>query len=189
MYSSWVMADQSTYTDAVLLLHNLVDLLDHLVDPNLDLLLDFLSMSFIFLTFPPIGSLFFTLGTPSVPLVDESFPVSDQFGANVRFLYRVFLLEYSGVFPEGSTDLTLLFFRQERAWARSPEKLFESIEDVFLELLASEIPDRVTVLELLKKRVCRCMLAELQTPTVCRHALALVTRYRPLGSHSTSVTP
>jgi len=140
-------------TKEALLLHNfLLDLVDHLVDPDLNLFLSFVSAPFTLLTLPPIRDLFFAQGTPSVPLVDETFPVSDEFGADVRFLRCVFLVEHSGVFSKISADLTLLFFRQERTRARPPEELFESIQDVFLEFLALEIPDRVPVLELLRKR-------------------------------------
>lgn len=77
--------------------------------------------------------------------------MSDEFGADVRFLRRVLLLKCSGIFPEVSTDKPLLFFRKERAGARSPEELFESIQDVLLKFLSFEIPDGVTVLELLRK--------------------------------------
>ena len=137
-----------------LLLHNfLLALLDHLVDPDLNLLLSFVSAPFALLTFPLIGNFFFALDAPSVPLVDETFPMSDEFGTDVGFLRRVFLLEHSGVFSESFADLALLFFRQERAWARSPEELFESVQDEFLDFLALEIPNRVPVLELLKKSV------------------------------------
>jgi len=135
-----------------LLLHDLLlDLLDHLVDPDLNLLLGFFPTSFAFLTFPLVGNLFFTQGAPSVPLVDKTFPVSDEFGTDVGFFRRVFLLEHSGVFSESFADLALLFFRQECARARSPEELFKSIQNVFLEFLALEIPDRVPILELSKK--------------------------------------
>ena len=77
--------------------------------------------------------------------------MSDEFSADVRFLRRVLLLEYPRVFPEVSTDQALLFFRQERACARSPEELFESIQYMLLKLLAFEIPNCVPVLELLGK--------------------------------------
>ena len=75
--------------------------------------------------------------------------MSDKFSADVRFLRCVFLVERSGIFSKVSADLTLLFLRQECAWARSPEELLESIKDLFLEFPAPVIPDRISVLELL----------------------------------------
>ena len=101
---------EKTYDEEALLLHNFLDLLDHLIDPYLNLLLSFFSASFTFLTFLPISRLFFTQGTPSVPLVDETFPVGDKLGADVRFLRRVFLFEHSGVFSKVSADVALLLF-------------------------------------------------------------------------------
>ena len=78
--------------------------------------------------------------------------MSDELGTDVGFLRCIFLLEHSGVFFETFADQKLLIFRQERAWARPPEELFESIQYVLLEFLAPEIPDRVPVLELLSRR-------------------------------------
>ena len=74
--------------------------------------------------------------------------MGDEFGTDVGFLRRVFLFERSGVFSKGPADLTLLFFRQECARTRSPEELFESIQDVLLEFYALEIPDGVPVFKL-----------------------------------------
>ena len=138
----------SMNNEALLLRNFFLDLFDHLVDPYLNLFLSFVPAPFALLTLLPVGHLFFALDTPSVPLVDKTFPVSDEFGADVRFLRRVFLLKHSGIFPEVTADLTLLFFCQERAWARSPKDLLESIKDVLLEFLSLEIPDCVPVLEL-----------------------------------------
>jgi hypothetical protein len=68
--------------------------------------------------------------------------------------------------------------------------LFKSVLNIFHYFLPTEIPNCITVFQLYKLRSAlqiRKLLIE--NHTVWVHALALVAKYLPLGSHSTSVTP
>lgn len=136
-------------------------------------------------------NIIFALETPGIPLIDEPLPLGNQFSTDIALLGSVFLIELPAELSEVPPDLSLLLLRQKRTRTRAPEELFESIKDMFLELLSSEVPDGVTIFELRKVTTSARV-----TPvddnhlilTVCFHALALVARYLPLGSHSASVT-
>ena len=72
----------------------------------------------------------------------------NQLRADVAFLCRVFFIKCAAVLLQVSTDLSLLLLCQQRAWARSPYELFEPVQDVLLELLPAEVPDRISVFKL-----------------------------------------
>ena len=133
----------------------LLDLLNDLVDPDLDLLLLLLLRRLLlcglgFLpAFPPLlRNLLLAAQPPSVPLVDEPLAVRDELRANVALLCGVLLVELAAELLEVTPDLPLLLLREQCARARAPEELLEAVEDVLLELLSAEVPDRVTVLQL-----------------------------------------
>ena len=132
-------------------LHDLFfDLFDNLVDPDLDLLLVFFLGLFDLLSSTATIWTHFLLAAqpPGVPLVDESFPLSNELGTDVAFLSSIFLVELSAELLEITTDLTLLFLGEEGGWSWSPQKLLEAVEDVFLDFLTTEVPDSIAVFNL-----------------------------------------
>ena len=132
-------------------LHDLFfDLFDNLVDPDLDLLLVFFLGLFDLLSSTAMIWTHFLLAAqpPGVPLVDESFPLSNELGTDVAFLSSIFLVELSAELLEITTDLTLLFLGEEGGWSWSPQKLLEAVEDVFLDFLTTEVPDSIAVFNL-----------------------------------------
>ena len=76
----------------------------------------------------------------------------DQLCTDVTLLRRVLLVELPAVLLEGAADLALLLLGEQRPWARTPEELLEAVENVLLELLSTEVPDGVAVLDL--QRTC-----------------------------------
>ena len=121
------------------LLENLLlDLLDDLVDPNLNLFLLFFFCGLFVLealvsALPALlGELFLRPESPSVPLIDETLPLSNEFGTDVAFLRSILFVELPAVLFEVPTDLPLLLLGEQRAGTRPPEELLEPVEDVLL---------------------------------------------------------
>ena len=77
----------------------------------------------------------------------------DELRRDVALLRRVLLVERARVLLERPTDLLLLLLREQRRRAGAPEELLEAVQDVLLQLLATEVPDRVAVLELYHENV------------------------------------
>lgn len=129
----------------------LFDLLDDLVYPDLNLLLLFLLLLWLFellddATLCP--QLLLAMQPPSIPLVDETFPLSDELGTDVALFCSILLVELPTVLLKVSADVTLLFLGEERSWSWPPEELLESIKNMLLEFLTTEVPDSITVLDL-----------------------------------------
>lgn len=135
--------------DYGLIYNNLFDLFDDLVNPDFDLLLDLCLLDDLLVEpLAVLRQLLLTPQSPRVPFVHEPLPLCDELCADVALLGRVLLLERAAVLLEVPPDLPLLLLREESRRARAPEELLKPVEDMLLELLAAEIPYRVSVLEL-----------------------------------------
>jgi hypothetical protein len=161
-------------SDQHLVLGSLLGLLDDLLDPNFDLLLLFLLGVRLRARALALRCLLLALHTPRVPLVHESLAVRGKLRGRRARLRLVLLVEAAAVLAQRLLDLPLLVLADQRARARPPDELLEAVEDVLLDLVASEVPDRVPVLELPGDQTPSTTEEWTALLTVCRHALAEV---------------
>ena len=100
--------------------HLFFNLLNHLIHPDLDLLL----LLFLWLlllrrlgllpTLPPLlRNLLLAAQAPSVPLVDETLAVRDELRTDVALLRGILLVEYARVLLEIPPDLLLLLLGEQ----------------------------------------------------------------------------
>lgn len=134
------------------LLHNdFFRLLDDLVNPDLNLLLLGITMVGLLLASILEHSKSYG-GSPGIPFVDKTLPSGDDFRTRLVLIGGVFLLECAAELLEVAPDFLLLILGQQTSWPRAPEELLESIQNMFLQLLSSEVPDSVPVLKLHQKK-------------------------------------
>ena len=134
------------FTHGILLDDHFLNLLDHLVNPDFNFFLGIIfALKFVIALFP---NFLHAKRAPSVPFVDQSFAESDELSTDIALLCGVLFVKRTTIFSEISANLLLFFLRQKcnRSW--SPNKLFESVLNVFDKFLASEIPDCISIFEL-----------------------------------------
>ena len=141
--------DLLLFTSHASLHYQLLYLVDHFVNPHLNLLL--LLFKFLRLPvslIPPFRKISSAKRPPCVPLIHQSFTVGDEFRADITLFCCVLLVKCTTVFAEVLLDLLLLLFAQQSARTWTPNKLFEAILNKLDELLSTEVPNSITIFEL-----------------------------------------
>ena len=155
---------------------------------------------------PVFSELTTAFRTIRIPFLDQTLPERDQFRADVAFFRRILLVELAAILLQILADLALPLLGEQCCWPRPPKELLEAIQKLFLDLLPFEVPYRVPVLKLHlehkktqpksetriaigSRELMSLRVLSMKQHTVCLQALALVAKYLPEGSHSTSVTP
>ena len=130
-----------------LVLDHLLSLFNDLVNPDFNFLLHIVRL---LLGCTLFTDLLFPRHSPCIPLVHESFPEGGELCADIALIRSILLVKCSAVLLQVLTNLLLLLLCEQRRRSWSPDELFESILNLFSELLSSEIPDREAVFELEK---------------------------------------
>lgn len=132
--------------------NNLLRLVDHLLDPLLDLLLGIrrrrVLLELLATGLSGLDKTSDVAQPPGVPLGDVSLPLRELLGGTPVLLGRVVLVEGTRELLEVESDLALVVLGQQRVRSRSPEELLELVLLLRDELGTGERPDLVSRLGL-----------------------------------------
>lgn len=171
------LSDKISARRAGLLDDYLFYLVNNLVHPHLDFFLVLLVMR-VFTG--PLDTLISVLLSPKrpprIPLIHQPFPLRNKLSTDTTFLCCIFLVKLTAIFSEILPDLSLLILSKQRARTWTPDELLKAILNLLRQLLSPEVPDRITVFQLLDILVQWKNSLLLEFRTVCVQALALVAR-------------